>query len=283
MTQTIPEERTKLYHILADETCQTKHRWMAIGATVVSDEHADHVRAKFRAWKKHMGLQGEIKWNSTKENNVDRYKTMVKIYMALVAKGIIRFHAILICMDVVDYGELGDEVPELSYNRFFHHLLMKLCRICPRENRYRIKFDERDSKIPMRPFQDAANFAAKRDYGLDHWPVRSLQYENSKNDILLQVNDLVLGAVGFLRNGKHKVAPTMDSPKHELAIYIRQASPAHSFWQNTAADKKDFTLWALRFDGKKGKEAFRNRDKFKPRAERAKRKAAKRRKRAAPV
>ncbi len=43
MAQTIPEEQTKPYHIYADETCQTKHRWMALGVTIVAEEHADHV------------------------------------------------------------------------------------------------------------------------------------------------------------------------------------------------------------------------------------------------
>ena len=102
-----------------------------------------------------------------------------------------------------------------------------------------------------------------RDYGLDHWPFRQLQYQDSRSDILLQINDLLLGAVGFLRNGMHKVEPTKHSPKTELALHIQRASPVRSFWQDTSDRQGDFTLWALRFDGKKGKEAFRNRAKFK--------------------
>jgi hypothetical protein len=265
MAQTIPEDLTKLHHIVADETCQTKHRWMALGITIVPDEHADYVRAKFRTWKRKMGLKGEIKWTRTDDSNIERYKTLVKIYMYLVSIGVIQFHAILICMDVADYSEV-DEVPELSYSRFFHHLLMKLCRTLPRENKYRILFDRRTSKIPLAPFQTAANFAARNKYDLDHWPFRSLRYQESKTDILLQVNDLILGAIGFLRNGKHKTE-RKGSLKTELALYIRRASPVHSFWQDTAEGKTDFTLWALRFGGKKGKDAFRNRNKFKRRNE----------------
>ncbi len=126
MSQTIPEELTRLHHIYADETCQTKHRWMVIGTTAVSDEHVAHVRAKLLAWKHHMRLQGEIKWSATEASNIERYKTLVRIYFALMKRGIIQFHAILICMDVVDYSKFGDDVPDASYSRFFHYLLLRV-------------------------------------------------------------------------------------------------------------------------------------------------------------
>jgi hypothetical protein len=277
MAQTIPEELTKPYHIYADETCQTKHRWMALGVTIVAEEHADHVRAKLRACKHAMRLQGEIKWTRTDDSNIERYKRFANIYMYLVERGIIEFHCMLICMDVVDYRALGDDVPEFAYNRFFHHLLMKLCRIRLRESKYFIKFDRRTSLVPLRPFCTAACFAAKRDYGLDHWPFRQFVYQESKLDMILQVNDLILGAIGFIRNGKEKVMPTMDTPKAELARYINKISPLHSFWRDSGKDNKTFTLWAIRFGGKQGKEAFRNREKFLSKQEKA-RKAARRKK-----
>jgi hypothetical protein len=248
---------------------------MGLGVTIVSEEHADHVRAKFRAWKHHMRLQGEIKWNSTDDSNVERYKTLVRIYMYLVEIGTIEFHCLLICMDKVDYRALGDDVPEFSYNRFFHHLLMKLARIRPRESKYFIKFDRRTSKIPLQPFAKAACFAAAKDYGLDHWPFRQFVYQDSKLDLILQVNDLILGAIGFIRNGKEKIEPTKGTPKAELARYINQVSPLHSFWKDSGKHNTTFTLWAIRFNGEKGKEAFRNRDKFLSRQEKARKAARK--------
>lgn len=265
--QAIPEELIAAYQVVADETCQTQHRWMALGITIVSDEHANHVRAKFRAWKHLMRLQGEIKWSATDQSNLERYKTLANIYMALIAKSIITFHALLICMDVVDYSALGDDVPELSYNRFFHHLLMTVCRLHGRKRRYYITFDRRTSRVPLEPFRLAACRAAKRDFGMDHWPFRRLVYEDSKDDILLQVNDLILGAIGYRRNAKHKDDKNKSSAKAELALHILRVSPCRSFWQDTAEGKTAFTLRTLKFGGKKGKEALRDRDKFKRRHE----------------
>jgi hypothetical protein len=213
-----------------------------------------------------MGLQGEIKWEYTNRKVIERYKRLADAALALITKHkVIQFHAMLICMDVFDHEKYNYGIPDLGYSRFFHHLLMKYVRLYPHNSKFHVLFDERTNKIPMRPFQDAANFAAKRDYGIDHWPFRRLQYQDSRSDILFQINDLLLGAIGFLRNGKHKMEPTKHSAKMELAIHIRRVSPARSFWQDTSEHQRDFTLRALRFNGKRGKEAFRNRTKFKPR------------------
>jgi hypothetical protein len=275
--QTIPEELRKLYHVFGDEICQVSHRWMVLGTLVVPDEHIAHVRSKIIAMKRKMGLQGEIKWEYTNRKLVGRYKRLASAACALISKHrVMQFHAMLICMDVVDHEKYNQGIPDLGYSRFFHHLLMKYLRLYPADAKFHVLFDERTSKIPMRPFQNAANRAAKRDYGMDHWPFRRLQYQDSRSDILFQINDLLLGAVGFLRNGKHKVEPTKHSPKTELAVHIRRASPARSFWQDTSEHQRDFTLWALRFDGKRGKEAFRNRTKFKPRTRPQKQKVRKR-------
>jgi hypothetical protein len=249
---------------------------MALGVLVVPDEHVNNVRRKFLAMKKLMGVVGEIKWEYVNNKTLARYATLANIALALIMDHkVMQFHSMLICMDVVDHDKHNEGIPDIAYSRFFHHLLLKHLKIYPRERKYRILFDKRESKIPLRPFQNAANFAARNDHGIDHWPFRSLQYADSKSDILLQINDLLLGSVGFLRNAKHKHPKTKDSAKAQLALHIRRRSPVRSFYQDTAAHQTDFTIWALRFDGKKGKEAWRNRKKFKPKGQQKKQKKRK--------
>lgn len=237
---------------------------MVLGTLVVADDHVINVRRKFLAMKKGMGLLGEIKWERTNANVLERYKRLADAAFALILKHkVMQFHCVLICMDVVDHEKYNSGIPDLGYSKFFHHLLMKYIRTYPRCNKYYVHFDHRTSPIPMEHFRDAANRAAQRDYGIDHWPIRRMQFVDSKADIIFQINDLLLGAVGFRRNGKHKLPSTKGSPKDELARHIMRASPVRSFWADTAAHNRDFSLWALRFSGKEGKDAFRNRVKQK--------------------
>lgn len=264
MPQTIPEEALRLHHIFGDETCQDSHRWMVLGTLIVSEAHVAHVRRKFLAMKKAMGLAEEVKWHRTNAKLLPRYKRLVDAAFALILKHkVMQFHSMLICMDVVDHEKYNDGIPEIGYSRFFHHLLLKYIRTYPPTCKYHVHFDKRTSKVPLEPFRDAANIAARRDHNIDHWPIRRLRYVDSKDDILFEINDLLVGAIGFRRNGKHKVAPTKGGAKDELARYIMRASPVHSFWADTAAHNLDFSLWALRFGGQRGADAFRNRSKSK--------------------
>lgn len=251
--QKIPEEETKLYHIFADETCQEKHEWMGLGTTAVSDEHLKHVRAMFLAWKTMMGLHGEIKWEYTDKKNVDRYKTMVTVYFNLLRRGILQFHAMTIPMADFDPKALGNEVAEAAYNRCFHHLLLwKYCSGPPgspplRDRKYFVLFDKRTSKVPWQPFRRAVCRAAATRYGMDHWPFRRVDYEESHLEIMLQVNDLILGAVGFWWNKKHSKLPTSKSPKAALARHIVKATGVYSLFQ-IPYRYKDFTIWKLTFN-----------------------------------
>lgn len=249
--QKIPEEETKLYHVFGDETCQTNHAWMALGTTAVSNEHLDQVRAEFLFRKKRMGLQGEIKWEYTCDKNVERYKKMVTAYFDLLRKDILQFHSMVIPAENFDFRAYGNDVPEAAHNRLFHHLLIwKYCSRLLRDRKYFVRFDKRTSKVPWEPYRLHANRAAARRYGMHHWPFRVLAYADSKEEIMLQVNDLVLGAIGFWRNKKHITIPTSTSPKCDLARHVKNETGLNSLFDNPRSHR--FTMWKVTFAELKG-------------------------------
>lgn len=252
--QKIPEEETRLYHIFADETCQTSHDWMALGTTSVSDENLAHVRAMFWAWREKLGLHGEIKWTRVDKKNLDRYKEMVTVYFNLLKRGVLQFHAMTIPMADFDPKALGNDTPEAAYNRCFHHLLLwKYCGGHPadrrplRDRKYYVLFDKRTSKVPWKPFRLAVCYAAASRYGMDHWPLRRVEYRDSELEIMLQVNDLILGAVGFCWNRKHSTLPTSKSPKADLARHITEATGYDSLLKIPYLSKP-FTIWKMTFN-----------------------------------
>jgi hypothetical protein len=193
-----------------------------------------------------MGLRGEIKWERTDKANVDRYKTMVTVYFNLLGRGILEFHAMTIPMAGFE-ERLGDDVPVIAYNRCFHHLL--LWKYCDRQiaaRKYFVLFDKRTSNVPWEPFRLAICRAGDRRSGTDHWPFRRMGYEESHLDIMLQVNDLILGALGFWKNKKHTRVPTSTGAKAALARHIKDLI---GFGPNSLVKppyhSKRFTVWPL--------------------------------------
>jgi hypothetical protein len=92
-----------------------------------------------------------------------------------------------------------------------------------------------------------------------------MKYAESDEEILLQINDILLGAIGFEMNRKHKLEPTRGTPKAELAKHVRHKSPAYSLRKGTGIDNKRFTIWIMEFEDLPGKKSRRNRNKYKRR------------------
>ena len=72
-----------------------------------------------------------------------------------------------------------------------------------------------------------------------------MAYEKSHLEILLQMNDLILGAIGFWRNRKYIVEPTKSSPKGALARHIKNETGLGTLFANPRSPR--FTMWTMKF------------------------------------
>lgn len=249
-TQRIPEEQTKLHHIYADEACQTKHKFMVLGTTMVADENLNRVRDAFISKKEEMGLKGEIKWEQTDKWNLARYKTIADMYLEFIKTKVLRFNSMIIEVAGIKlkYKSDAENVPEFAYNRFFHYLLLqKYCQQYSKSNKYNVLFDHRTAKVEWKPYQNAVNFAAaKPPYNMDHWPFRLIDYAHSHEEMMLQVNDLGTGIVGFWRNLKHREEKHQFSPKGQLARHMKNTLGFNSLLTDTGRFNDYFTMWLLK-------------------------------------
>jgi hypothetical protein len=254
--QSISEEHTRLHHVVVDETCVTRHRWMVLGSIVVADEHVHHVRAKLNAMKASMGLAGEeVKWERADKGRIDRYKRLANVVISLIEQRIIRFHSITVCMDAIDLDKYAEGDPDVGYNIYLGQLLLKYLRKSAVENTYNVLLDERTSKVSLLKYQARLNWRAYERHRLDHHPFRSIAFENSKADVLLQMTDLFTGAIGHEKNRKHvpKWHKKQNPYKNELAKHMRDALKLRSFRGNTGEKNDWFTVWVIKFHDWKGR------------------------------
>lgn len=83
---------------------------------------------------------------------------------------------------------------------------------------------------------------ASRDHGLHHAPVAQLVSKDSKTDDILQMNDLILGAVCAVRNGRHLLAEGRAS-KRAIAELVLAKSGLSSFDRDSPKTVHRFTVW----------------------------------------
>jgi len=85
----------------------------------------------------------------------------------------------------------------------------------------------------------------KKKYSIDTNPFVSVEPRDSKKSELIQINDIILGAVGFQKNGYDLLAGTRDSKK-ELARYIAQQAGLPNLQHNSPWGRHRFTVWNFR-------------------------------------
>lgn len=105
--------------------------------------------------------------------------------------------------------------------------------------------DHRNSSTPLNELRDMINSTLARDHQIDHKPLKQLISQDSCDDDLLQLNDVILGAVCHSRNGKHLLAETRPA-KRDVAQMVLQKSGLSSFDENSPRDIQRFTVWQFK-------------------------------------
>jgi hypothetical protein len=155
---------------------------------------------------------------------------------------VIRFHSINVPMFWVDHRKYNQGVPDIGYNKFIFQLLMDFMRRYAAKRKFFIDLDYRDTKYPVEAMQKMLNFKMRNDLNIDHWPVRRLKFEKTKQAVMLQINDVLLGAIGLCANRKDITRPS-DHHTVILAEYIRDAAGQTNLRRKGPDRDPRFTHW----------------------------------------
>lgn len=108
-----------------------------------------------------------------------------------------------------------------------------------------ICLDRRLSSTPLQKLHRLLNAGASRDYGLSFGPVSILTAKDSKKDDILQINDVILGAVASYKNGRH-LEENARFAKVELSKYVFERSGLKSYDVDSPKNAKHFSIWNRR-------------------------------------
>jgi hypothetical protein len=86
------------------------------------------------------------------------------------------------------------------------------------------------------------NADARRRFGIQLNSVLSINLAQSSQINVMQMNDIILGAIASHRNERH-TKPNASAHKTHLAELVRERLGVPNFGINTTWDKRAFTLW----------------------------------------
>lgn len=204
-----------LIHVYCDESCHLEHdhaRSMVLGAVWCDAGYRAMLSRKIKALKKEFGLAPgfEIKWVKVSPAKLDFYRALLDLFFD---EPMLRFRALVVPnKSSLDHQRFAQD-HDVFYYKMWYLLLNRL--ISPDEH-YRIFLDIKDTRGQQK-VDKLHEVLCNANYDFDRNVIRSIELVHSHDVLLLQLADLLIGAVGYLHRG------LQESPaKLALVAYIRQ-------------------------------------------------------------
>lgn len=170
----------------------------------------------------------------------------MEYFFALNNSNKLHFHAVIFDSHAWNHQKYNDGEGDTGLSKLFYQLVLhKFMKKCGTGgSSLYVCLDHRNSKTSLEDLRRMLNAAGARDHGLGDC-LKQVVSKHSHDDDLLQLNDVILGAVCAIRNGKHLLADYRRA-KRLIALDVLEKSGLESFERDSPRDINRFTIWNMR-------------------------------------
>lgn len=184
----------KTFNFYCDESChleKDRQQFMLIGYVSCAYNQIKLHNRYIRSLKKKFGILSEIKWISLSKSGYPLYNELIEYFFATD----LQYRAIVIEKSKMKHEEFNQSHDDFYYKMYFQLLNKRITQ----ENNYNIFLDIKDSR-------SAKKVAGLREYLNRHFiAVRTLQSIRSHESELMQLTDIITGALSYHLRGLNKV------------------------------------------------------------------------------
>jgi hypothetical protein len=184
----------------------------------------------------------EIKWNRCSGKKPNRlFLNVMDIALARIQSGRAKFKCMVIERALVDNKAWNAGDVELGFFKAWHTLLRS--RIIPGLV-YHVRLDARQLQKAERlgDLKNVLNACARADHGIDHRAFASVESRDSAADDLVQVVDVLTGAVGF-HYSRGDLVDGASRRKVEMAAHIAGRIGARNLRFASGRSEQSFNIW----------------------------------------
>jgi len=231
----------ELFNVYCDESCHLENdreKVMTLGALWCPVQRTQEIFSKMRAVKTKHGLATdfEVKWTKVSQAKTAFYIDLLKIFFD---EKDLHFRAVVIGgKDLLEHGKFDGQDHDVWYYKMFFVLLNVI--LDPSAG-YKIYLDKKDTKSGEK-IKKLHDVLCNSRYDFSRDIIQMVQSVHSHEIELLQLADLLIGAIGYANKGLNT-----NSGKLELVQYMRSRS-GYSLNANTLLkeDKLNLFFWAPR-------------------------------------
>jgi len=228
------------YNIYCDESCHLEHdnkKYMVLGGIICEKSLRRKIKREIEEIKRrnNIKIHTEIKWNKVSPAKIKYYKELVDYFFE---NDDLRFRAIVIDKDQIKHNAFNQTHDDWYY-KMYYQLLINLVE--PKEENY-IYLDIKDTRSAKKVegLRKYLNFKLM-DY--DFETIKNVQSINSKESVIMQLADLLIGAIGY-RNRKAYDELDYSIAKREIMMYVIEKS-GYSLTKSTVLAEKKFNLFHI--------------------------------------
>lgn len=195
----------KEFHVYCDES-HTEHRFMVFGGIVIPSRDLEKFDAVVNAWRVKNNMTAEMKWTKLTDQRLEQYRSLLDLFFSKASNNREGFHfkAAVYDMSQVNYRKQFGGNEELGFYTFYRFFLLhKFGQYAKTEqHKLYIYLDDRTTKYRLSNLRKFLNDEIKRKLGHPIDVVFSLAPLDSKKSNLMQIADVLMGAVGWTVNGR---------------------------------------------------------------------------------
>lgn len=224
-------------HIYCDESCHLEHdhsRAMVLGAVWCPASHRQMLARQIKALKASFGLPPhfEIKWVKVSPGQVSFYQALLDLFFD---EPRLHFRGLVVPdKQALDHAKFKQDHDGFYYKQWY----TLLNRLIDPSKRYRIFLDIKDTRGHIK-VNKLHEVLCNANYDFDRNVIESVELVHSHDVLLLQLADLLIGALAYVHRGLH------GSPaKQALVAHVRHRSGL-SLTQSSLlrADKFNLFIW----------------------------------------
>lgn len=236
----------RLYNIYCDESRQCADRFMILGGIIIPAAAINTFNQTMAAYRQMTGMHAELKWSKVTNQKYKEYQTFVDHFFALVNTNTIHFKAMMLDTHHLDHRRFSRGDYEVGFYKFYYQLLLhKFGKVyCTHKKpcRFIVHLDERKSSYQLSELKTILNNGMARNFKIADRPFHSIEPIDSKQSEVLQICDIILGAIGFQKNGYHLLAGTRKAKK-DLANYIAASVGKNDLAKSYSWGADRFEVW----------------------------------------
>jgi hypothetical protein len=224
-----------------DESGTTDDTYLAVGGIAILATRANAIRSVLRGLAQQCNVTREIKWSNTSDRRDGVHRAYVDYLFALIEDKQAHLHIRFSKMSEYDHKLSGarrkiDTVSKAYFQLLLHRPGQYYCRSCD----IFVYPDKGECTELLPGFRGVLNAQCRNRYG--HPPFHQIEPRDSKNDPILQMLDVALGALGAVRNERHK-APNAKKAKKDLAEYVLGKTGLNSVGGNSPRTDRVLSIW----------------------------------------